>query len=361
MRILVQALTAAPGGSIRGLLALLSGWPSEDEILCLTWRSDMAAQMREGGRDVLVVQARNTVHALCSAMSKHHKTIIHWQPDVVYSQQYYLPGVPAPQVLQHRNMLRFQTHRCSLSRELLRDGLAVGSLRRSACNVFNSRSLLVSAQERWPYLLNSRTAVIHNAVDTAQLVGLRRTEPKEIRILVPQGDAPHKRNALALAVFDRLRRQIGGYGSRPLRLIIAGVGDYDEARADVRRLGMDEDVRFVGYVTHEDLGKLYASCRAVLITSGAESFCNPVVEAHAAGVPIVTPPLPVMEEVGGPLSYIAAEDTPEAIALALFGAVNWHRNSATLSAARAHANRFSPRIKAAEMRNLFSSINPALS
>jgi glycosyltransferase involved in cell wall biosynthesis len=55
----------------------------------------------------------------------------------------------------------------------------------------------------------------------------------------------------------------------------------------VARLGIDERVRTLGYVSAEQLGALYAGASLLAFPSRFEGFGIPVVEAMASGCPVV--------------------------------------------------------------------------
>jgi glycosyltransferase involved in cell wall biosynthesis len=56
-------------------------------------------------------------------------------------------------------------------------------------------------------------------------------------------------------------------------------------------------VHCIGRVTDAELAGLYAGCLAVCIPSVAEGFGLPVVEAAAAGAPVLASDLPVFREI----------------------------------------------------------------
>ena len=64
-----------------------------------------------------------------------------------------------------------------------------------------------------------------------------------------------------------------------------------------------EDVIFAGYVKHEDLNLLYCGTEAFLFPSLYEGFGIPVLEAMAAGVPVMTSNVSSLPEVGGEAAY----------------------------------------------------------
>ena len=84
-------------------------------------------------------------------------------------------------------------------------------------------------------------------------------------------------------------------------LVHAGPFGSDTARLEslVDELGLAGRVRFLGYVEREVLARLLLDAQALCFPSIAEGFGLPVLEAMAAGLPVVASDLPVIREVTG--------------------------------------------------------------
>lgn len=67
----------------------------------------------------------------------------------------------------------------------------------------------------------------------------------------------------------------------------------------VRKSGMEDHLRFTGYLTDEDLCALYSSCRAFVYPSLYEGFGLPPLEAMACGAPVITSNIPAVTETVG--------------------------------------------------------------
>lgn len=76
-------------------------------------------------------------------------------------------------------------------------------------------------------------------------------------------------------------------------------------------------VTFVGYVSDETLGALYRSAKATLFVSRAEGFGYPVVEAMAAGCPVITSNVSSLPEVAAGAAILVDPERPDAIADAI--------------------------------------------
>jgi len=72
-------------------------------------------------------------------------------------------------------------------------------------------------------------------------------------------------------------------------LLLIGAGDQEaELKRIVQNMGIDRNVAFLGQVPHAELPKFYAASDVFVLTSGYEGTCLVLVEAAAAGKPIVT-------------------------------------------------------------------------
>ena len=101
-----------------------------------------------------------------------------------------------------------------------------------------------------------------------------------------------------------------------VRLVIAGGGD-DRARleAKARTLGLNERVRFTGYVPDGDLVDLYRAARAFVLAGRGEGFGIVLLEAMACGIPVVASTLDGSFEAVGEGKLGAAADPGDRNAL----------------------------------------------
>jgi glycosyltransferase involved in cell wall biosynthesis len=67
----------------------------------------------------------------------------------------------------------------------------------------------------------------------------------------------------------------------------------------VEKMGLQEKVIFLGYVSDEELISLYQTCRAVIFPSLFEGFGGPVLEAMSYGRPVLSSNVTSLPEVGG--------------------------------------------------------------
>ncbi|WP_164860535.1 glycosyltransferase family 1 protein [Rhodococcus sp. X156] len=119
---------------------------------------------------------------------------------------------------------------------------------------------------------------------------------------------PHKNFPVLLEALARIPAH-----ERP-RLVIPGSHGDDPLRALVDRLDLHDDVELLGWVTPEELDRLYRTAALYVLPSRFEGFGLPVLEAMSRGCPVVCSDIPVLREVGGEAA--AYLDTRDATAVA---------------------------------------------
>jgi glycosyltransferase involved in cell wall biosynthesis len=102
-------------------------------------------------------------------------------------------------------------------------------------------------------------------------------------------------------------------------LIIAGRSAWrgSEVEAVVTRLGLDERVRFTGYVPDTDLPALYSGATLFCYPSLYEGFGLPPLEAMACGTPVITSNVASLPEVVGDAGVMVDPTSVRDIAAAL--------------------------------------------
>jgi glycosyltransferase involved in cell wall biosynthesis len=208
------------------------------------------------------------------------------------------------------------------------------------------RSLLEPDKERRPWWfrkfarrtldgLKRAAVVFHNSVTTARQLLDAGIVPPERLVHAPLGVAPEftpaaagpvevpvmldfpfllhvgnniprKRLDVLLDTFAAVRGRVPG-----LRLVQIG-GPWPEPLAvQIARLGVGPFVTQVRGLSREQLAELYRRAAAVLVTSEAEGFGLPVIEALACGAAVVASDIPTLREAGGGAAhYRPVADVP---------------------------------------------------
>ena len=109
---------------------------------------------------------------------------------------------------------------------------------------------------------------------------------------------PRKRIDLLLQVVAAVRKQIPA-----IRLIQAGGQFTPEQRAQVDQLGLASVVEQRRDLSRNDLARLYRGAKCLLVTSDAEGFGLPVIEALSCGTLVIASDIPALREAGKNLAY----------------------------------------------------------
>ncbi|MGH7536039.1 MAG: glycosyltransferase family 4 protein, partial [Gemmatimonadales bacterium] len=103
-------------------------------------------------------------------------------------------------------------------------------------------------------------------------------------ILFLGGITPLKNIGNLLRAFARVVR------SHDVDLVLAGFKrwSFEQELAPIAELGLQERVKYVGYIADEDLATIYSAATCLTLPSWYEGFGIPIVEAMACGCPVVT-------------------------------------------------------------------------
>ncbi len=159
--------------------------------------------------------------------------------------------------------------------------------------------------------ISSRLRVVPNAVsqlffepttERGRAIVSRLRIEQNPYILVPGGLHFRKNADLILEAWPRIQAT-----NRELRLVIAGHNDPAYiARADA----FDPRIIRTGFLEDDELCALYAQAQLVWFPSRYEGFGLPVVEAMAAGAPVVTSDSTAIPEVAGGAAVLVSPDRP---------------------------------------------------
>jgi phosphatidylinositol alpha-1,6-mannosyltransferase len=192
----------------------------------------------------------------------------------------FLFGIPYL-VFVHGEEVSIQRHYASKRRLMpwLYNGAAA-----VVANSQNSRRLVESVG-----VDSGRIHVIHPGVELERFAPGPRPPDDEVRLLSVGRLWPRKGHAQVIEAVARI------HGSHPgLRYWIAGTGGKEEElRRLARERGVEDRIRFLGYVPEEELSALYRSCDVFVLANrrlandDMEGFGIVFLEAAASGLPVV--------------------------------------------------------------------------
>ena len=224
---------------------------------------------------------------------------------------FYDPAVPVVSVVADLQYLYYPEFFSSADRHEREQNF------RYICRVA-SRVVCISEYTRTTVLQQSnlapeRTAVIGIAArerlaqpaGTAEQVLARLQLAPGRFLLFPANFWRHKNHELLLMAWGIYR---AAYPQSDLKLVLTGAPSprRDELMEAARRMGLADWVVFAGYLPEEELAALLAGSAAMIFPSLFEGFGMPVLEAMAAGVPVLCGNLTSLPEVAGTEEEAAA-------------------------------------------------------
>ena len=113
-----------------------------------------------------------------------------------------------------------------------------------------------------------------------------------------------------------------------VKLVVAGdeTGIGENLRLRVHKLGIENRVIFTGRVANDEMQALVRNARLVVYPTLAEGFGLPLLEAMAAGVPVVASDIPVLKWIGGKVPFYVDPYSVESIAGGIGKALGRRRN-----------------------------------
>ena len=181
-----------------------------------------------------------------------------------------------------------------------------------AAHIFAVSKFTKSEIEKLFEVSPDRIEVVYNAIDERFLHGhateadrdliARRYQVTYPFLLYAGRVSPHKNVVRMIEAFSALKTELERDGTYPdLKLIIIGddLSGNPDLRRTVVRSGVQNDVRFLGFIPIEVLRIFYDEAKVFVFPSLYEGFGLPPLEAMAHGTPVVTSNVSSLPEVVG--------------------------------------------------------------
>ncbi|MFM7437070.1 MAG: glycosyltransferase [Snowella sp.] len=144
-----------------------------------------------------------------------------------------------------------------------------------------------------PYGISSEFSLINQANQATDQDILKQVGEKSFLLHVGSC-IPRKRIDILLEVFAEVRK------SHPELRLVKVSGDWtNDQLAQINQLGLQQSIVYLKGLERSQIADLYRKATLVLLTSEAEGFGLPVIEALACGAIMVASDIPVLREVGG--------------------------------------------------------------
>lgn len=130
---------------------------------------------------------------------------------------------------------------------------------------------------------------------------------------------PRKNIPTLIKAFSGLKKE-ADQSIADIKLVLAGKKGwlFEEIFNEVSQLGLEEEVIFTDYVAEEDKAIIYQLAQVFVFPSLYEGFGIPVLEAMAAGVPVITSCTSSLPEVAGPAAILVEPKDDVHIAESLY-------------------------------------------
>lgn len=209
---------------------------------------------------------------------------------------------------------------------------------------------------------SEKITVIYPAVDHA---AFRPEIPEERRLAVRKKyglDGPFLFSLSTLEPRKNFAGLVEAYARLPenvkkrMALAIAGGRGWksEDVFAALRRLGLENRIKFLGYIAEDDRAPLMQEAELFVLPSLHEGFGMPVLEAMACGTPVVTSARGALPEVGGEAVVYVDPLLPDAIAAGILSILeNPNFREGLVTAGRIRAESFQWSASAHLLANVF--------
>jgi len=299
MRIAIDARKIADfgiGTYIRGLLGGLARIGGTDQYVILAPRD--AEGIPSGFEHVVVDSPHYSVRELMQVGWEARRA----GASLIHAPHYVLPFSPLPAVVTIHDLIHLRTrHRNPLASIYARS--MIGRAVRTS-----QRVLTVSAAVKEDILATFRcdpekVVVTSNGVDDFFREAIPNPSPSRYFLYVGN-DKPHKNVERMVEAFSRVRST-----APDLRLVMAG--------ARFARFAPRAGIVTAGFVSRDELRKLYRGALALLQPSLDEGFGLPAAEAMASGTAVIASSAPALVEVTGDAALHVDALSVESIAAAM--------------------------------------------
>ncbi|MFZ3073452.1 MAG: glycosyltransferase family 1 protein [Thermodesulfobacteriota bacterium] len=157
-------------------------------------------------------------------------------------------------------------------------------------------------------------------VDSEKILAIRKKYSLPERfIFYPASSLPHKNHKRLLDALKILKD-----AGEDVKLLLTGARDYGcgEIEKKIKELGLEKDVIFLGWLPCEDIPAIYSASEALVYPSLHEGFGMPIVEAMAAGTPVVCSGIEPLGEVASDAALFVDPYDPKKIADAVMTVLN---------------------------------------
>ena len=228
------------------------------------------------------------------------------QFDLFHSPHFTLPfGLKIPSVVTIHDLIQINQPE-KFYYPFVAKCLIASSIKRAKNIITVSNSSASDIKNRFSYMgLKNKIAVVSNAIssdyelvkDSSDYLQKKFSISGNYLFAVYSNLKPHKGLKDLILAFKKLSKESQKV-PKDLKLVLAGIGIEELVKNDELLSLTDncEAIRLLGKVSEEDLINLYSGANALVVSSKAEGFCLPVLQAHSQGTSVITRPVPAVKE-----------------------------------------------------------------
>jgi glycosyltransferase involved in cell wall biosynthesis len=391
MRILINAASAHMGGSVTYLKHVLRWLPViAPDSQFVAYVPEATREKLDGAHGGRAVDLRAYPYRSTSGLPRVMfdqwvvpRLAARERADVLFSATGFGTWSAAcPEVLLVRNFAYYDSTFHAKYRELgrslwknrLRRWHGLLSMQRADCVLFPTEAMRQSVLQTYPWLNDDKSEAVLYGMEPAK-PDAPETVPAALRSierLRERGDGPLLLNVSTYAVHKNLETLVAALPRLlerwpRLRLVTTtsraqttDTAEYEALKRQAAALGIDDAWIELGYVDHHLLPHLYHMADVYVFPSFTESFGHSMVEAMAAGLPVVAAGTPVNREVcsdaGRYFDTFDATDCGQAIAQVL---AHTELREEMRWASKRRAQDFSWQVYAEQLMAVFRRLVPA--
>lgn len=281
---------------LKGLLNALHQIAPQEKILII--REQDRPDFPKWEQEVLPAP-RHLAHRAKRIFVDIPETIRQWKADIAFEPAHFGPfrltkSIRRATFIHDLTPLLFPEFHPRHS-ALLQKWFLPGIVRKADLLLCNSQHTKKDVEKYWP-TTGEKTEIIYPGLDPFWRSNSRAEESAIPFILSVGTLEPRKNLGVLIRAFEKLKAD--GW---PERLVLTGARGWKEKKwsAYLENSPVKEEIIQTGYVSKRELKKLYQECASFVYPSIYEGFGLPVIEALAAGAPVVCSSSSSLPEAGG--------------------------------------------------------------
>ena len=231
--------------------------------------------------------------------------------DLFHATDYLIPRfskIPVIATLHDAIMLKHPEW-CNPRLRKLKNFLIKSSLKWTDRVIAISKAMVPDLVEHWG-INENKISVVHQGIADKWLEKIAIEEKNKVldkfnlkeNFLFSVGTLQPRKNFLRIIqAYELLPKEI----QQEHKLVLVGKDGWQstDIRQKMMRMSAENKIAWLQYVTQEELRALYQSAQLLLFPSLSEGFGNPILEAFASGIPVITSNTTSLPEIAGDAAY----------------------------------------------------------